>query len=57
MSRPCFASDRDVFFFPVDELNPNEASQLPDGAPTLYFRGFYCWNSEVSAKTLGISSF
>ena len=23
----------------------------------LYFRGFYCWNSEVGAKTLGIASF
>ncbi|MEM7710756.1 MAG: DUF932 domain-containing protein, partial [Pseudomonadota bacterium] len=23
----------------------------------LFFRGFYCWNSEVGAKTLGIASF
>ncbi|MFX6865410.1 DUF932 domain-containing protein, partial [Acinetobacter baumannii] len=23
----------------------------------LYFRGFYAWNSEVGAKTLGIASF
>jgi hypothetical protein len=30
---------------------------LPDGSPDLYFRGFYCWNSEVGAKTLGIASF
>jgi hypothetical protein len=23
----------------------------------LFFRGFYCWNSEVGAKTLGMASF
>src|SRR5246127_4226440 len=28
-----------------------------DGSPDLYFRGFYCWNSEVGAKTLGMASF
>ena len=52
-----YASDRDVFLFLVDDLNPIEAGTLPDGAPDLYFRGFYCWNSEVGAKTLGIASF
>jgi hypothetical protein len=52
-----FASDRDVFLFLVDDLNPIEAGRLPDGSPDLYFRGFYCWNSEVGAKTLGIASF
>jgi hypothetical protein len=51
------ASDRDVFLFLVDDLNPIEAGKLPDGSPDLYFRGFYCWNSEVGAKTLGIASF
>src|SRR5690349_5462976 len=50
-----YASDRDVFLFLVDDLNPIEAGKLPDG--DLYFRGFYCWNSEVGAKTLGIASF
>jgi hypothetical protein len=30
---------------------------LSDGSPDLYFRGFYCWNSEVGAKTPGIASF
>jgi hypothetical protein len=30
---------------------------LPDGSPDWYFRGFYCWNSEVGSKTLGIASF
>ncbi|WP_157016664.1 DUF932 domain-containing protein [Mesorhizobium xinjiangense] len=52
-----YASDRDVFLFLVDDLNPIEAGCLPDGSPDLYFRGFYCWNSEVGAKTLGMASF
>src|SRR4051812_3929229 len=51
------ASDRDVFLFLVDDTNPIEAGRLPDGSPDLYFRGFYCWNSEVGSKTLGIASF
>lgn len=52
-----YASDRDVFLFLVDDLNPIEAGRLPDGSPDLYFRGFYCWNSEVGARTLGMASF
>jgi hypothetical protein len=52
-----YASDRDVFLFLVDDLNPIVAGRLPDGSPDLFFRGFYCWNSEVGAKTLGIASF
>jgi hypothetical protein len=41
-----YASDRDVFLFLADDTNPIEAGRLPDGSPDLYFRGFYCWNSE-----------
>ncbi|BAV52688.1 hypothetical protein MLTONO_p0218 (plasmid) [Mesorhizobium loti] len=52
-----YASDRDVFVFLVDDLNPIEAGKLPNGEPDLFFRGFYCWNSEVGARTLGIASF
>ncbi|UQR65070.1 DUF932 domain-containing protein [Bradyrhizobium sp. C-145] len=52
-----YASDRDVFLFLVDDANPIEAGRLADGSPDLYFRGFYCWNSEVGSKTLGIASF
>lgn len=52
-----YASDRDVFLFLVDDCNPIEAGKLEDGSPDLYFRGFYTWNSEVGAKTLGIASF
>ena len=52
-----YASDRDVFLFLVDDLNPIEAGLLPNGEPDLYFRGFYCWNSEVGSKTLGMATF
>ena len=47
----------DVFLFLVDDAHPIEAGRLADGSPDLYFRGFYCWNSEVGSKTLGIASF
>jgi len=52
-----YASDRDVFLFLVDDTHPIEAGRLPNGDLDLYFRGFYCWNSEVGSKTLGIASF
>ena len=52
-----YASDRDVFLFLVDDMHPIEAGRLPNGDPDLYFRGFYCWNSEVGSKTLGMASF
>lgn len=52
-----YASDWDVFLFLVDDTHPIEAGRLPNGDPDLYFSGFYCWNSEVGSKTLGIASF
>jgi hypothetical protein len=52
-----YASDRDVFLFLVDDANPIEAGRLPNGDPDLFFRGFYCWNSEVGSKTLGMATF
>ena len=52
-----YATDRDVFLFLVDDTHPIEAGKLPNGDPDLYFRGFYCWNSEVGSKTLGMASF
>ena len=52
-----YASDRDIFIFLVDDDHPIEAGRLPNGDPDLFFRGFYCWNSEVGSKTLGIASF
>lgn len=52
-----YASDRDVFLFFVDDTHPIEAGRLANGDPDLFFRGFYCWNSEVGSKTLGIATF
>lgn len=52
-----YASDRDVFLFLVDDMNPIEAGRLPNGDPDLFFRGFYAWNSEVGSRTLGIATF
>ena len=46
-----------MFLFLVDDLNPIEAGLLLDGSPDHYFRGSYCWKSEVGAKTLVIASF
>jgi hypothetical protein len=52
-----YASDRDVFLFLVDDTHPIEAGRLANGDPDLFFRGFYCWNSEVGSKTFGIATF
>ena len=53
-----YASDRDMWLFLADEENLIE---LPgagrDGGPDLLARGFFLWNSEVGAKTFGISTF
>lgn len=51
-----YASDRDVFLFLVDDLNPIEVGKLANGDPDLMFRGFYVWNSEVGGKTFGIAT-
>ena len=51
-----FASDRDIFVFLVDDLNPIEVGKLPNGEPDLMFRGFYAWNSETGSKTAGIAA-
>jgi hypothetical protein len=51
-----YASDRDVFLFLVDDLNPIEVGKLNNGEPDLMFRGFYVWNSEVGSRTFGIAT-
>lgn len=51
-----FASDRDVWLFLCDDLNPIEVGKLADGSPDLIFRGFYVWNSEVGSKSLGVAT-
>lgn len=52
-----FASDRDVFVFLVDDLNPIEVGRLPTGEPDLMFRGFYITNSEVGNGALKLCAF
>jgi hypothetical protein len=51
-----YASDRDMFLFLVDDMNPIEVGKLANGDPDLMFRGFYTWNSEVGDKTFGIAT-
>ena len=51
-----FASDRDIFLFLVDDMNPIEVGKLANGQPDLMFRGFYAWNSEVGARTFGVAT-
>jgi hypothetical protein len=51
-----YASDRDLFLFLVDDMNPIEVGKLANGDPDLMFRGFYTWNSEVGDKTFGIAT-
>lgn len=51
-----YASDRDVFMFLVDDTHPIEIGKLENGDPDLLFRGFYVYNSEVGARTLGIAT-
>ena len=51
--RALFASDRDVFMFFID------GGSIVDGGGERdqLHRGFFMWNSEVGAKTMGISTF
>jgi hypothetical protein len=56
-STTLYASDRDVFIFLVDDLNPIEVGKLQDGSPDLMFRGFYVTNSEVGASSLRLAAF
>lgn len=51
-----YASDRDVFIFLVDDLNPIEVGRLPNGDPDYMFRGFWVTNSEVGKSSLKIAS-
>jgi hypothetical protein len=51
-----YASDRDVFLFLVDDMNPIEVGKLASGDPDLMFRGFYVWNSEVGQRTFGLAT-
>lgn len=52
-----FASDRDIFIFLCDEKNRIEMKNRRDGQGGSLARGFFVWNSEVGAATLGIAMF
>jgi hypothetical protein len=47
-----YASDRDVFMFMIDG-----GSRLEVGPRAKLNRGFFCWNSEVGARTFGLTTF
>src|SRR5215471_580734 len=38
---------------PINRAPCGISRKCTDGSPELYFRVFYCWNSEVGAKMLG----
>ncbi len=52
-----YASDRDAFVFLADERNRIEVPNRRDGKPGSLARGFFVWNSEVGAGTLGAAFF
>jgi hypothetical protein len=52
-----FASDRDFFVFLADEDHRIELKNRRNGKPGSLARGFFVWNSEVGAQTLGIATF
>ncbi len=52
-----YASDRDMFVFLADETNRVEMPNRRDGKSGSLARGFFVWNSEVGACTLGIAMF
>ncbi len=56
-STTLYASDRDVFMFLVDDLNPIEIGKTKDGRPDYVFRGFYVYNSEVGIGAMKIAAF
>jgi len=52
-----FASDRDLFVFLADERNRIEVPNRRAGQSGTLARGFFVWNSEVGATTLGAGFF
>lgn len=52
-----YGSDRDIFVFLADEVNRVEMGNRRDGQPGSLARGFFVWNSEVGASTMGIGMF
>lgn len=52
-----YASDRDMWVFLADENNRVEIPNRRHGESGTLARGFFVWNSEVGARTLGIAMF
>lgn len=52
-----YASDRDLFVFLADEERRIEVSDRRDGKSGSLSRGFFTWNSEVGAATMGVGMF
>jgi hypothetical protein len=48
-----YGSDRDLFVFLADERNRIEVPNRRDGKTGTMARGFFLWNSEVGASTIG----
>lgn len=52
-----YAGERDMFVFLCDEINRVEIKNRRNGKSGSMARGFYVWNSEVGAATLGAAFF
>jgi len=52
-----YASDRDMFVFLADEKNRVTIPNRRNGEAGSLARGFYLWNSQVGAKTIGFGAF
>jgi len=52
-----YGSDRDMFVFLADENNRVEMANRRDGKGGSLARGFFVWNSEVGAQSIGAAFF
>lgn len=52
-----YRSDRDMFIFLADEVNRIDIASRRDNKPGSLARGFFLWNSEVGATSIGVSTF
>lgn len=52
-----YGSDRDMFVFLADERNRIEMKDRRDGKSGSLARGFFVWNSEVGAQSIGAAFF
>jgi hypothetical protein len=52
-----YGSDRDIFVFLADEDRRIEVANRRNGQPGSLARGFFVWNSEVGAQSIGAAFF